>query len=313
MPSPVDAALPDASGRIPFGANPLDRCDALRLDTGAIDALAAAPGAKAVLVAGEAVLVDPALGGAGVRHPLAGVAGAGERIFLGRDAAGDAHFAIDLTDAPPVGLVALPLRAVAGDPAADPGVVGIVAQARSLVAWHATHRFCARCGAPTIAAAGGTRRVCSACAAEHFPRTDPVVIMLVRSGGDCLLARAPRFQTGFYSTLAGFMEPGETIESAVRREVMEETGIRVGRVTYVASQPWPFPSSLMIGCIADAESRDITVDTHELVDARWFGRDEVESMLSGSHPDGLTAPKPLAIAHHLMKFHLSETESVEKA
>lgn len=313
MPQSADLPLPDLSGRIPFGANPLDRCDALRLDAGAIAAFAADPRARAVLVSGEAVLVDPALGVAGVLQPLARVPEGAERVFLGRDATGAAHFAADLTGAEPGDLDPLALRALAGDPQADPGLLGIVAQARGLVAWHATHRFCARCGQPTAPAAAGTRRVCTACAAEHFPRTDPVVIMLVRSGEDVLLGRSHRFQVRFFSTLAGFMEPGETIEDAVRREVHEEAGIRVGRVTYCASQPWPFPSSLMIGCLADALDREIVIDASELAEARWFSRAEVAAMFDGTHPEGLTAPKPFAIAHHLLRVHLDGCAAVEKA
>ncbi len=313
MPQSADAVLPDLSGTIPFGANPLDRCDALRPDSAVIAAFAADPAARAVLLSGETVLVDPALGAAGVFQSMARVPAAAETVFLGRDPSGAPRFAADMTGAEPADLMPLALRALAGDALADPGTVGIVAQARGVIAWHATHLFCARCGQPTAPAAAGTRRVCTACAAEHFPRTDPVVIMLVHAGSDVLLGRAHRFQPNFYSTLAGFMEPGETIEAAVRREVMEETGIRVGRVSYRASQPWPFPSSLMIGCLAEALDREITIDAHELADARWVSRAELEAMLDGGHPEGLTAPKPFAIAHHLMRVHLDERRAVDQA
>ena len=144
-------------------------------------------------------------------------------------------------------------------PQLAPGEAGILAQARSLVNWHLRHGFCAVCGARTEVADGGYVRRCPACAAEHFPRTDPVVIMLVRDGEDCLLGRQAHFPAGVYSALAGFVEPGETIEEAVRREVMEEAGIEVGEVDYHSSQPWPFPASLMIGCIAKAASRRIAL------------------------------------------------------
>ncbi|MGH2341856.1 NAD(+) diphosphatase [Segnochrobactraceae bacterium EtOH-i3] len=296
--------LSDLSGSIPFGGNPLDRCDALRPDAAVIAAFAADPAARALLLAGETVLVDPVAGAAGVLQAMARVPEGAERVFLGRDPAGAPRFAADLAGLEPADLVPMALRALASDPAADPGVLGMVAQARGVLAWHGTHQFCARCGQPTVAAMAGTRRVCTACAAEHFPRTDPVVIMLVHDGSDVLLGRAHRFQPNFFSTLAGFMEPGETIEAAVRREVMEETGIRVGRVRYVACQPWPFPSSLMMGCLAEALSRDITLDPHEMADARWVSAAELAAMLDGTHPDGLTGPKPLAIAHHLMRAHL---------
>lgn len=178
---------------------------------------------------------------------------------------------------------------------------GALAQARSLLSWHQRHGFCANCGAPTNMALGGYRRDCPSCGATHFPRTDPVVIMLVADGDRVLLGRSHRFNDGMYSCLAGFVEPGETIEAAVRRETREEAGIVVGAVHYHASQPWPFPSSLMIGCMADAVSTEITIDTNELESARWFPRAELARMLAGTHKDGLTCPPPLAIAHHLIK------------
>lgn len=183
-------------------------------------------------------------------------------------------------------------------------MTAILAQAKSLMHWHARHRFCANCGGLTKTAAAGWRRECEACGAAHFPRTDPVVIMLATAGEQCLLGRQARFPKGMYSALAGFLEPGETVEDAVRREVREEAGISVGHVTYVASQPWPFPASLMIGCLAEAKSREIMLDGAELEDARWFARSELRAMFAGDHTDGLFAPQPVAIAHHLMKAWL---------
>jgi NTP pyrophosphohydrolases containing a Zn-finger, probably nucleic-acid-binding len=174
--------------------------------------------------------------------------------------------------------------------------------------WHRRHGFCANCGVRTASASGGWRRDCTACGAQHFPRTDPVVIMLSVRGDRCLLGRQARFAPGMYSCLAGFVEPGETVEDAVRRETMEEAGIRTGRVRYLASQPWPFPSSLMIGCLAEALDDDLVVDEIELEHARWFTRAEVGAMLRGEHPDGLTAPLPFAIAHHLLKAFVDEGE-----
>jgi NAD+ diphosphatase len=143
------------------------------------------------------------------------------------------------------------------------------------------------------------------CGTHHFPRTDPVSIMLVARGDECLLGRQRRFPAGSYSCLAGFVSPGETLEDSVRREVLEEAGIAVGRVSYALSQPWPFPSSLMIGCVAEALTREITLDEEELEDARWFGRDEVASMLDRRHPTGLITPPPMAIAHHLLRLWLA--------
>jgi NAD+ diphosphatase len=179
--------------------------------------------------------------------------------------------------------------------------VAMLAAAKALMHWHARHRFCANCGATTIVAVAGWRRDCMVCKATHFPRTDPVVIMLAVDGDGCLLGRQPRFPKGMYSALAGFVEPGETIEAAVRREISEEAGVACGAIRYFASQPWPFPASLMIGCFAQANDRAVEVDRVELEDARWFSREEAVALLERRHPDRLTAPTPVAIAHHLLK------------
>jgi NAD+ diphosphatase len=179
--------------------------------------------------------------------------------------------------------------------------IAILGQAKAMIDWHNRHGFCARCGAPTKLAEAGYKRACTNCGAEHFPRTDPVVIMLATHGDQCLVGRGKQFPPGMFSALAGFIEPGETIEEAVRREVMEETGIRTGRVTYHTTQPWPFPSSLMIGCFADAESTDITIDPVELAEAFWLDKAKARSLLAGSRVDGLFVPPSVAIAHHLIK------------
>lgn len=179
--------------------------------------------------------------------------------------------------------------------------------AKALVDWHARHRFCARCGSPTVLAKGGWQRDCTAepCRAQHFPRTDPVTIMLVEHAGNLLLGRQPRFPAGHYSALAGFVEPGETIEEAVAREVLEEAGVRVRDVTYVASQPWPFPSSLMIGCHAHADDPALAIDATELEDARWFTRGDVAAALAGDPAAPLTVPPARAIAHQLIRWWLA--------
>jgi NAD+ diphosphatase len=176
-----------------------------------------------------------------------------------------------------------------------------LAEGKSLLLWHARRRFCSNCGAETRILDAGWRRDCPSCKMQHFPRTDPVVIMLAIDGERCLLGRSGRFATNSWSCLAGFVEPGETIEDAVRREVHEEAGIACGEVKYFRSQPWPFPSSLMIGCHAKALSRDVVVDHNELEGARWFDREEVISMLARSHPEGLITPVPIAIAYHIIR------------
>ena len=194
------------------------------------------------------------------------------------------------------------LRTIATQGLVSPTALAILGQAKAILHWRARHGRCANCGAPTRIAAAGWRRECHACQAQHFPRTDPVVIMLAVDGERCLLGRQARFPKGMVSCLAGFVEPGETIEEAVRREIHEEAGIVCGEVAYVASQPWPFPSSLMIGCLARATSRAIAIDRNELEDARWFDRAEVVAMLGGRHPEGLWPPNPMAIAHHIMRY-----------
>lgn len=181
--------------------------------------------------------------------------------------------------------------------------------ARSLVDWHARHRFCARCGHATVLTKGGWQRNCTndACKAEHFPRVDPVTIMLVEHEGNLLLGRQPRFPPRRFSALAGFVEPGEAIEEAVAREVHEEAGVRVRDVTYVASQPWPFPSTLMIACHAYADDPAITIDETELDEARWFTRAEVAEAMGTMDPEvgAFAAPPPHAVAHHLLKWWLA--------
>jgi NAD+ diphosphatase len=193
------------------------------------------------------------------------------------------------------------LRSIAVQGLVAPEHLPPLAEAKALLAWHARHRFCSNCGAPTDVVEAGWKRECAACKTEHFPRTDPVVIMLVVRGDRCLLGRSARFASAMWSCLAGFVEPGENVEEAVRREVREEAGIVCGRVAYFASQPWPFPMSLMIGCHAEALTDDITVDPAELEGARWFDRDEVALMLLRRHPDGLGTPPPVAIAHHIIR------------
>lgn len=175
----------------------------------------------------------------------------------------------------------------------------LAATARALIGWHSTHRFCSACGEPSEPRQSGWQRICPACSAAHFPRTDPVVIMLITRGDRALIGRSPGWPEGMYSCLAGFIEPGETIEAAVRREVLEETGIRVGAVRYATSQPWPFPASLMLGMAGEAESDEITLDPNELEDARWIPREELAQVLRGTHP-AFKAPRAGAIAGWLL-------------
>ena len=234
-----------------------------------------------------------------------------ETVFLGLDD-GAPRFGVGLApdDAAALktrsDLVVTDLRSIAVQGLVAGEHLPPIAEAKAVLHWHARHRFCSNCGAPTVVVDAGWRRDCAQCQAQHFPRTDPVVIMLAIDGDDCLLGRSPRFIPNMWSCLAGFLEPGETIEDAVRRETLEEASITTGRVRYLASQPWPFPSSLMIGCYAEATSREIVVDTEELEGARWFSKEELARMLMRRHEAGLTTPPPVAIAHHIIRSFVED-------
>ncbi len=273
-------------------------------------ALASDPRAGAYLVGGELVITrkrgpggDPLFGLAEARA----LAPARDSVLLGfldgapRFGLGLAKDQAEALKARGDEFLVTDLRSIAVQGLVAPDHLPPLAEAKAMLAWHARHRFCANCGAATNAVEGGWKRECAACKAEHFPRTDPVVIMLAVHGERCLLGRSARFASAMWSCLAGFVEPGENIEEAVRREVHEEAGIVCGRVAYFASQPWPFPMSLMIGCHAEALTTDIEVDKAELEGARWFEREEVALMLLRRHPDGLGTPPPVAIAHHIIR------------
>jgi NAD+ diphosphatase len=223
-------------------------------------------------------------------------------VFLGLDGS-EPLFAVDLgsDETAPVfdGSEFRDMRAAAFVlPGRDTAIAG---QAKALLDWHARHGFCPNCGSRTDLKDGGYRRHCSQCGAEHFPRTDPVVIMLPTFGDVCLVGRNVRFVNGLWSAFAGFVEPGETMEEAVRRELHEEVALTVGAVRYHQSQPWPFPSSLMLGCFAEALSRDFTIDGSEIAEARWITRDEARARLADQIVDEMKLPAAIAIAHHLIK------------
>jgi NAD+ diphosphatase len=309
-----------------FAAAGLDRVSARREDAAYLADLRGHPHARFALIARDMPIL-----GRETRQafwPLALVEALGPaevEILLGLDAEGAPVFAALLPDSAVEQredrsdgfldrrvlvvpgreeLEPVDLRSLAWQGLAPPDATAILGEAKAIAHWHARHRFCAACGAPTRAAAAGWRRECEACKTPHFPRTDPVVIMLAVDGERCLLGRQPRFPKGMYSALAGFLEPGESVEEAVRREIHEEAGVVCDEVRYVASQPWPFPASLMIGCLARAATVEVTVDRQELEDARWFSREEVTAMFEKRHPEGFTAPNRMAIAHHLVRHWL---------
>jgi NAD+ diphosphatase len=238
-----------------------------------------------------------------------------ETILIGLDGEA-AHFAHALAAADAAKLegdadfLVSDLRTVAMKALVSDDLLGPIAAAKALMAWHARHRFCSNCGAPTRNSEAGWRRDCGACSAQHFPRTDPCVIMLAIDKDNCLLGRSARFPGNMWSCLAGFIEPGESVEDAVRRETFEEAGVTVGRVRYFASQPWPFPMSLMIGCHAEASSVHLKIDRNELEDGRWFTRAEAAQMLARKHPNDLFVPPPIAIAHHLIRAYVERGAAV---
>jgi NAD+ diphosphatase len=233
----------------------------------------------------------------------------GEPVFLGLEN-GNPRFAVFLPEQylPELSvredLKAIDLRTLAVKSLVTAQNLNLLATAQALLNWHNKHRFCANCGQKTNIKSAGWKRKCIICGTEHFPRTDPVVIMMATQGDTCLLGRSKHFPQGMYSCLAGFVEPGESIENAVRREILEETNVQIGAVSYHHSQPWPFPTSLMIGCLAKALSQEIKIDDTEIEDARWFSKTELAQIMAGTHKEGLTTATKMSIAHHLMQSFL---------
>lgn len=299
-------SLPET--RLTYSGSSLDRLSEQRGDTALIESLRA--NARNFVLAGESFLLAKRGEGfdAGLTNDEAAHAGEPlEAAMLGKDANGRGHFARAV---PPERIeeikargdfIVVDLRSIALQGLLPPEDLSALATAKALLFWHERHRFCANCGKPTKPAQAGWRRDCAACSAQHFPRTDPCVIMLAIHGEQCLLARQTRFPPGMWSALAGFVEPGESFEEAVRRETMEEAGIPGGRVAYFASQPWPFPMSIMIGAFVEAKTNKLKIDEVELEAARWVTKDECRLLLAGKHPARFFAPPPLAIAHHLIK------------
>jgi NAD+ diphosphatase len=301
-----------AFGSLPrqaYSGSLLERAAALRGDEGKLAAFLKHPRAGVYVVGGESIVLK-AQGAA--PDPLfppdeaRALGAARETVFLGllHDAP---RFGIGIDQAAIEALKAradlklIDLRTIAVQGEVDTVHVPPLAEAKAILGWHARHRFCPNCSAATVLTQAGWRRDCPVCKAEHFPRTDPVVIMLPIKGDRCVLGRSPRFPPTMWSCLAGFCEPGESIEEAVRREVAEEVGVTCARVRYFASQPWPFPASLMIGCHAEAVSDEVVIDKSEIEDARWFDRAELKSMLLRQLPQELSTPPPIAIAHHIIR------------
>jgi len=275
-----------------FTGGRLDRADPLRHDEPGFAAALADPAARLLILNEyQPVMAEGRLGWTAIAPD----ARPEDHVLLGIED-GVPHFA-RLVAEPAVGRS---VEMIAALHALAAGEAATYAAARSVLDWHARHGFCARCGAATAPFRAGWGRRCPACGTEHFPRVDPVVIMIAEHDGRALLGRQPAFPPGRYSALAGFLEPGESIEEAVARELFEEAGVRVRDVRYIASQPWPFPSSLMIACVATALDDRLAIDTTELEDAIWVSRGEVRAALAGD-ASRFGVPPTYAIAHTLLE------------
>jgi NAD+ diphosphatase len=277
----------------------LDRADRLRLDPERLRALAASPEARLLRMHG----LDPLPAGDGSLawdRPGNG-AKAADLIFLGLDGEAPVFAPLARLEGPRPN----PRAVFALFEAMPPNEVALWGTARTLIEWHNRHLFCGACGSATRPFRGGWGRKCEGCGADHFPRVDPVVIMLAEHGGRVLVGRQPQYPPRRYSALAGFLEPGESVEEAVARELHEEAGVTATSVRYVASQPWPFPGSLMLACIAPVEGDALVLDRTELDDAFWVDRAGVEAALSGDPHAPFKAPPPFAIAHTLFERWLA--------
>lgn len=299
----------EPSSRVAFAGNRLDRQSEFRDDDCLAEALASDTMRAFAISRGRAYLRANGAGFEALHHAEQLAAfdpDLDNAILLGFSETNQPRLAVPVRLDPeelPDTVKAIDPRSIYIQGLVSVSLLGELAQATSLVAWSKTHQYCGRCGHPTRPRAGGYRRECTACDQMLFPRTDPVVIMLaVDTQSDlCLLGRSPHFPPGMYSCLAGFLEPGETIEEAVRRETHEESGIRIGRVSYHASQPWPMPHTLMIGCYGEAISTKIAMDSRELEDCRWFNRAEAAALIGRQIEGGdMRSPPPGAIAHHLI-------------
>ncbi len=295
-----------------FAGNPLDRVSERRRDREWIAGLLADPAARILplrdLRPWTRGTGSPVLDWQELAPWRASIEAGATLVFLGLGLAdGRPHFAIDASGADGAAVgdnESFDARTLA--PLLPAGEAAILAEARAVIDWHARHGFCAQCGAPTRVTAAGWVRRCPECKVSHYPRSDPVTIMLAVRGDYALLGRNRRRPGNRFSCLAGFVEPGETLEEAVRREVREESGIRVGRVRYLACQPWPFPSTLMTGFLCEALSEEITVDPEELAEARWFERAELRAMVTRAatgpdDPSQVSVPGPVAIAHQICR------------
>lgn len=285
-----------------FSQNPLDRLDATRRDEKKFKKLQNLSTSKFLLFFEEKILTYDNKCFFNKEDTLTCKYNDDEIVLLG-EFNGIYYFCIAVKSFSDV-LSCTSLRDFALD--VDEKFLGILAQGASVLNWHSSHQYCSYCGALTTLSHTGWRRNCTQCKRQHFPKVDPVVIMLVTHEEYCLLGKGVRFEGNRYSCLAGYMESGESIEDAARRELFEESGIIGGEVSYIASQPWPFPSTIMIGLSVKAETTKITIDPHEIADARWFHKDDVKKMLEGDESFGISLPGKIAIARNLLEYWINQ-------
>lgn len=297
--------MTDKNFIMPFAGNDLDACEHERSDE-ELQAFINAPNAKAMLLdQGRPALL-----------PEGGLKWVKPTDLIGQNIADPGPLFLGKQDSVPVFAFSIStenklteadsfhdMRVIASQ--LSPVELALAGQAKSLFDWHTEHKFCAKCGAGSRGQRGGTTRKCDSCGAVHFPRVNPVTIMLVINGDDCLLGRGHGWPEGTYSALAGFVSPGETIEEGCAREIFEEVGLHIKSPEYIFSQPWPFPSQLMIGLLCETNDRELVIDSNEIEDARWFSREEVEAVFA-KRSEAFKRPPRFTIAHQLLRHWLKQ-------
>ena len=283
-----------------FSQNPLNRLDNIRHDEQKIEEFKNLKNSLFLLLDGSDIIINEK-----TKQCFFSKSNfdANQAVLLGKDK--DIHyFALHVKSDVPSHLSKLSIREVTQRNFLEENILGIIAQGASVLNWHASHQFCSTCGKITTMKHAGWKRVCLTCKKEHFPRTDPVVMMLVTHGDYCLVGRGVNFPANRYSCLAGFMESGESIEDAARRELYEEAGVVGLDVEYKMCQPWPFPTNLMIGVHVKAKSKELTIDKHEIADAKWIHKKDLKAILNGDEKYGISLPTKIAISRNLLEIWL---------
>ena len=292
-----------------FSQNPLDRMDQLRRDEEQLSLRLQQTKSHYLLFCGNDIIVKTATKEAFLeKKDLEAFDTVDTQMILLGEFENRLYFAMTYSKVPKEGYTKISLREFVSLNILDESFYGILSQGASVLHWHHSHIFCSTCGAKTVMKQHGSRRDCTVCKKEHFPRIDPVVIVLVTFGEYCLLGRGHHFKQGSYSCLAGYVELGETFETAAKREIFEESGVQGYDVQYVMSQPWPFPTTLMVGMRMKAKSQTLKLDTHEIEDAMWVHKDEVKQVLKGQEGLSFNIPSKVAIARNLLELWVQEID-----